>query len=167
MWMCWCFQEIVPTTFGRRRWNVFIALLVSTFLLSGLTPSLSSSHTQSVMRTVPYASTTATPRPALTPSSGRSQTPTCCPAVPPEKSSHSGLYNSSRPGLHFRPGHKELSQSSVDSSGYSSSEGTYRKPTPATSSTSRTSTNGAPPCNGYKHRISSAFCRLMGEYCRV
>lgn len=171
MWMSWCFQESVLTTIGiRSKWIhswPLPSLLISPLLLSGLTPSPSSSQTQSVMRTVPYVSTTATPRPALTPSSGRSQTPTCCPAVPLEKSTPSGLHNSSRPGLHLRPDQKVLSQSSVDSSGYSSSEGTYRKPTPASSSTSRMSTNSAAPCNVYKDKISSAFFRLMGEYCSV
>ncbi|XP_023286967.1 uncharacterized protein LOC111673437 isoform X1 [Seriola lalandi dorsalis] len=125
----------------------------------GLIPP-SSTQTQPIMRTVPYVSTTATPRPALTPSSSRSQTPTCCPLAPPEKSSFTGLYSSSRPGLHLRPNHKELTQSGVDSSGYSSSEGTYKKPTVATSANSRMSSNNGAPSPGYRSRISSAFFSL-------
>ncbi|XP_071360239.1 uncharacterized protein sun2 [Trachinotus anak] len=118
----------------------------------------SSSQTQPIMRTVPYVSTTATPRPALTPSSSRSQTPTCCPLAPPEKSPYAGLYSSNRPGLHLRPNHKELSQSGVDSSGYSSSEGTYKKPIVATNTMSSNNEALSP---GYRSRISSAFFSLM------
>ncbi|XP_040002748.1 SUN domain-containing protein 1 isoform X2 [Xiphias gladius] len=113
------------------------------------------------MRTVHYVSTTATPRPALTPSSTRSQTPTCLPSVPPEKSPYAGLCSSSRPGLHLRPNHKELSQSALDSSGYSSSEGIYRKPMVAASSSSRMSSNSGALSSGYRSRISGAFFRLM------
>ncbi|KAG7222518.1 hypothetical protein INR49_016206 [Caranx melampygus] len=125
-----------------------------------------SSQSQSTMRTAPYVSSTATPRPALTPSSGRSQTPTCCHSAPPEKgpyTPYTGPYGSSRPGLHLRPNHKELSQSGVDSSGYSSSEGTYRKPAAATSSDKMSSNNGA-PSPGYGSRISSAFVSLKGVW---
>lgn len=143
-----------------------VCFSLSPFCLSGLSLSPASSQTQSVMRTVPY-STTATPRPALIPSSSRSQTPSHCCAAPPEKSTHAGLHSSSSPGLHLRPDHKTLSQSGVDSSGYSSSEGTYRKPTATTTSTSRPSTNNGAPSTGYKSRISSAILSLMGEYCSV
>ncbi|XP_023146921.1 uncharacterized protein sun2 [Amphiprion ocellaris] len=80
-----------------------------------------SSQTQPTMRTVPYVPITVTPRPALTPSSAQGQAPTRCRPVPPEKSPYTGLSSGSR--LHLRPNHKELSQSGVDSSGYSSSEG--------------------------------------------
>ncbi|XP_035493356.2 SUN domain-containing protein 2 isoform X1 [Scophthalmus maximus] len=119
----------------------------------GRSPSPASGHTQPTMRTEPFAFTTATPRPALTPSSTRSRTPTRCPSVPPEKSPLPGHHGPSRPGLHPRPGHKEpLSRSGVDSSGYSSSEGPYRKPT------GRTSDDPSP---GYRSRISSAFFSLM------
>uniref|UniRef100_A0A667WV57 SUN domain-containing protein n=1 Tax=Myripristis murdjan TaxID=586833 RepID=A0A667WV57_9TELE len=111
----------------------------------GLSPALQSSPTQHSMRTVPYTPTTATPRPALTPTSARSQTPTSCPLAPPEKSSVAGLCGSSRPGCLIRPRHKELNQSGVDSSGYSSSEGHYRKPTAITSAASGISSiHGAP-----------------------
>lgn len=124
-----------------------------------------SSQTQPTMRTVPYVSTMATPRPALTPSSTRSQTPTRHPSVPPEKSSYAGLCSSSSPGLHLRPNHKELSQSGMDSSGYSSSEGNHRKPTAATTSNaSRIPSNSGAPSAGYRSRISSAFLSLMGEH---
>ncbi|XP_070783098.1 SUN domain-containing protein 2 [Enoplosus armatus] len=128
----------------------------------GLSPSPSSSQTQPTMRTVPYTSTMATPRPALTPSSARNQTPTRCPTVPPEKSPYAALCSSSRPGLHLRPNHKELSQS-VDSSGYSSSEGTHMKPTAATTTsyTSRSHSDSGAPTTGYRSRINSAFFSLM------
>ncbi|GLD63897.1 SUN domain-containing protein 2 isoform X1 [Lates japonicus] len=126
----------------------------------GLSPSPLVSETEPIMRTVPYVSTTATPRPALTPSA-RSQTPTRCPLVPPEKSPYAGLCSSSRPGLHLRPNHKELSQSAVDSSGYSSSEGTYRKPIVAPSSTRRMSSSSGAPSSGYRGKISRAFFGLM------
>ncbi|XP_078131015.1 uncharacterized protein LOC144533503 isoform X1 [Sander vitreus] len=126
----------------------------------GLSLSSLSSQTQPIMRTVPNISTTPTPRPPLTPSSTRSQTPPCCPSVPPEKSPYAGLCSSSRPGLHLRPNHKELGQSAVDSSGYSSSEGPHRKPT-ASSSTSRISSNSGAPSIGYMSRVSSAFFGLM------
>ncbi|XP_040892843.1 uncharacterized protein si:dkey-92f12.2 [Toxotes jaculatrix] len=131
-------------------------------LSDDLSPSPVSSQTQPVMRTVPYVSTTATPRPALTPSSSTpSQRPMGYPSVPPEKSPYAGLSSSSRPGLHLRPNHKEPPQSGVDSSGYSSSEGSYRKPVPATSSPSRASSNSGAPSPGYRSRISSAFVSLM------
>lgn len=126
-------------------------------LPSDLTPSSLSSQTQTTMGSAPYTSTMVSPRPALTPSSSRSQTPTRCPSA--ETSSYCRLY--SRPNL------KGLSQSSVDSSGYSSSEGTQRGPSASTTSTSSTSrihsTSGAPSA-GYRSRISSAFINLMGEY---
>ncbi|XP_034543507.1 SUN domain-containing protein 1-like isoform X2 [Notolabrus celidotus] len=140
----------------------------------GLTPSPLSIQTQTTMRTVPYIPAVATPRPALTPSSSRSQTPTRSPSVPPETSSYSGLYSSSsRAGLHLRPNLKELSQSSVDSSGYSSSEGTHRKSSATTTTTTTTtssrlhSTSGAlsgAPSAGYRSRISSAFLSLMDSF---
>ncbi|XP_029360352.1 uncharacterized protein sun2 [Echeneis naucrates] len=120
----------------------------------------SSSQSQPIMRTVPYVSTTATPRPALTPSASHSQTPTCCHSVAPEKRAYDGLYSPSRPGLHLRPNHKELSQSGVDSSGYSSSDGTYKKPTAVNYSASRLSSNNGDPSPGYRRRISSAFFSL-------
>ncbi|XP_042254297.1 uncharacterized protein LOC121887527 isoform X2 [Thunnus maccoyii] len=139
-------------------------------------PSPLTIQLQPTMRTVPYVATTATPRPALTPSSPlspsspscpsstRGQTPTRCPSVPPEKNSCPGLCSSSRlGGLHLRPNHKELNQSSIDSSGYSSSEGTYRKPAAPISTPSKISSNGVAPNNGYKSRISSAFFNLMGS----
>lgn len=114
------------------------------------------------MRTVPYLPPVATPRPALTPSSSRSQTPTLSPSVPPEKCPVAGPCSSSRPGLHHRPNHKELTQSSVDSSGYSSSEGPQRKPTAV--STDRIHGNSVAPGAGYRSRVSSAFSSLMGGY---
>ncbi|XP_076584359.1 uncharacterized protein sun2 [Chaetodon auriga] len=127
----------------------------------GLTPSPLSSESQPIMRTVPYVSTVATPRPALTPSSTWSQTPPRCPSEPPEKSPPPGLSSSSRAGLHLRPNHKELSQSGLDSSGYSSSEGPHRKPTAATSSTSRS--RGSSVVRSGGHRIYSAFFSLMNS----
>ncbi|XP_062291806.1 uncharacterized protein LOC133996235 isoform X1 [Scomber scombrus] len=125
----------------------------------GLSPL--ASQTQSTPRTVSYVSPVVTPRPAVTPSSSsRSQTPTHCPSVPPEKSYYAGLCSSSRPGLHLRPNHKELNQNSIDSSGYSSSEGNYKNPTTPTSTASKISSNSAAPSNGYKTRIRSAFFNL-------
>ncbi|XP_074521601.1 uncharacterized protein sun2 isoform X1 [Halichoeres trimaculatus] len=116
-----------------------------------------SSQIQTTMRSVTYISTMATPRPALTPSSSRSQTPSRCPSGPTETSSYSQFCSSSRPGLHLRPNLKELNQSSVDSSGYSSSEGTHRRPSVTSISTSRIHSTSA----GCKSRISSAFYGLM------
>ncbi|XP_073329841.1 uncharacterized protein sun2 isoform X2 [Pagrus major] len=128
-------------------------------ITAGLTPSPLSSQTQTTMRTVPYLPTVATPRPALTPSSSRSQTPTPFPSGPPEKCAVGGPCSSSRPGLHHRPNHKELTQSSVDSSGYSSSEGPQRKP--AAASAGRIHGNSVAPSAGYRSRVSSAFLSLM------
>ncbi|KAG8014583.1 SUN domain-containing protein 1 [Nibea albiflora] len=126
---------------------------------AGLSPSPLTIETQSTPKT--YASAIATPRPALTPSASRSQTPIRCPQ---EKSPDDWLCSSSRPGLHPRPSHKELSQSSVDSSGYSSSEGPLKKPTPAAAS----SIGGIHDNGGtLRNRISTAFFSLMGEYCSV
>uniref|UniRef100_A0A3Q3F712 Sad1 and UNC84 domain containing 2 n=1 Tax=Labrus bergylta TaxID=56723 RepID=A0A3Q3F712_9LABR len=123
----------------------------------GLSVSASTSQNQTTMRTIPYV--TATPRPALTPSSARSQTPTRCPSVPPETRFYTaGLHSPSIQGLHLRPNPKELSQSSVDSSGYSSSEGNHRKPT---AFTSRIQSNSGAPSAGYRSRISSALFGLM------
>ncbi|XP_053714028.1 SUN domain-containing protein 1 isoform X1 [Synchiropus splendidus] len=89
-----------------------------------------------IMRTVPY--TTVTPRPALTHSPSRGQTPS--PAVPE---------------TNFRPSPKLPCQSSVDSSGYSSSEGTYQKPKPI----GRPS--GAAPSPGYSRRLAGAVDHLL------
>ncbi|XP_030289296.1 SUN domain-containing protein 1 isoform X2 [Sparus aurata] len=130
-------------------------------ITAGLTPSPLSSQTQATMRTVPYLPPVATPRPALTPSSSRSQTPTLSPSVPPEKCPVAGPCSSSRPGLHHRPNHKELTQSSVDSSGYSSCEGPQRKPTAV--STDRIHGNSVAPGAGYRSRMSSAFSSLMAN----
>ncbi len=128
-----------------------------------MSPPASSSQTQPAMSSVSFVSTVPTPRPALTPTRG--QTPTHCPAVPPEKSPHAGLCSPSRPGLHLRPDHKELSQSGLDSSGYSSSEGPLSKPKAAgTSATSRIPADRGSPGAGYRNRVSSAFFSLMGEY---
>lgn len=129
--------------------------------LSGLSPSPTSSETQPAMRTVPYVPTVATPRPALTPSSARSPATTQCPSAHPEKCPGSGFSSSGRPDLHFRPNHKELSQSGVDSSGYSSSEAPYKKP--ACSNTSRVCSNRGDPSPGYRSRISSALYNLIGK----
>lgn len=123
-------------------------------------PSPLTSEAQPTMRTVPFAPSAATPRPALTPSSTPSQTPTRCHSASPEFSPSTGHCSSSRPGLLFRPSHKELSQSGVDSSGYSSSEGTYRKPITAPCSTARVSSNSGDPNTGYRSRIKSAVSSL-------
>ncbi|CAI5681248.1 SUN domain-containing protein 1 [Oreochromis niloticus] len=125
-------------------------------------PSPLSIESQPTMRTVPFTPSTATPRPALTPSSSSTprQTPPRCHLASPGNSSPAGHCSSSTPGLHFRPSHKELSQSGVDSSGYSSSEGTYRKPMAAPCSTGRVSSNTGDPNTGYRSRIKSAFNSL-------
>lgn len=117
------------------------------------------------MRTVSFTPSTATPRPALTPSSSSTprQTPPHCHPASPGNSSPAGHCSSSRPGLQFRPSHKELSQSGVDSSGYSSSEGTYRKPMAAPCSTGRVSSNTGDPNTRYRSRIKSAFNSLSSE----
>lgn len=128
-----------------------------------LTSSTSSSQTQPTMRTVPYSPTIATPRPALAPSSSRCQTPTRCSSATPEPSPHAVLFSSSVPAPHCRANSKELGQSGVDSSGYSSSEGTYRKPLPVTGKTSCTSSRSGTPSPAYRSRIRSAFYSLMGE----
>ncbi|XP_028272163.1 SUN domain-containing protein 2 [Parambassis ranga] len=122
---------------------------------TGLSLSPLSSQSESTPRTTPCIPPVATPRPAL------SQTATHCTSVPPEKSPYTGLCSPSRPELHCRPSHKELSQSAVDSSGYSSSEGTSRKPILATGSTSRASSTSGTPSTGYGSRISSAFTSLI------
>lgn len=88
---------------------------------AGQSPSPLSAQTQPSMRTVAYAPITVTPRPALTPSSARGQTPPRCHPTAPEKSPYPGL--SSSGGSGSRSNHQQLSQSAVDSSGYSSSEG--------------------------------------------
>ncbi|KAE8300510.1 SUN domain-containing protein 1 Protein unc-84-like protein A Sad1/unc-84 protein-like 1 [Larimichthys crocea] len=128
---------------------------------AGLSPSPLAIETQSTPKT--YVSTIATPRPALTPSASRSQTPIRCPTEPQEKSPDAWLCSSSRPGLHPRPGHKELSQSSVDSSGYSSSEGPQKKPTAAAAAAAAASSvSGIHGNDGtVGNRVSSAFFSLM------
>ncbi|XP_013870983.1 SUN domain-containing protein 2 isoform X3 [Austrofundulus limnaeus] len=124
-----------------------------------LTSSTSSSQTPPTMRTVPYTPTTATPRPALAPSPSRCQTPARCSSATPEQSPRAGLFSSGAPALHCRANNKELGQSGVDSSGYSSSEGTYRKPLPVTGKTSGTGSGAPSP--GYRSRVRSAFSSLM------
>ncbi|XP_072240762.1 uncharacterized protein sun2 isoform X2 [Leuresthes tenuis] len=126
-------------------------------------PSPLSTQTQPTMRTVPYVPTVVTPRPALTTSSSRSQTPTRRPSITPERSPQAGLCSSSTAGLHLRPNHKELTQSGVESSGYSSSECNYRRPFPAAIGTCRVSSKSGAPSIGYKSRISSAFFRLIAN----
>ncbi|XP_061587457.1 uncharacterized protein LOC133452250 [Cololabis saira] len=130
---------------------------------AGLSPSPLDSQKEPTMRTVPYVPTIATPRPALTSSSSsRSQTPTQCHPVAPESSPNAALCPSSVPGLHCRPQHKEQSLSGVDSSGYSSSEGTYKMSLPATgSSSTKVSCKSWASSPGYGSRISSAFHTLV------
>ncbi|XP_029014369.1 uncharacterized protein sun2 [Betta splendens] len=125
---------------------------------AGVSP-LAISQKPSAIRTTPHVFPTATPRPALTPSltpsSSRSQTPTRCCSVPPERSPYAGLYSS------IRPEPKQPSHSGVDSSGYSSSEGPYRRPTaPSSSSSTSPSTNPEASSAGYRSRISSSLSRL-------
>ncbi|KAM6940222.1 uncharacterized protein FYW49_014354 [Xenentodon cancila] len=129
---------------------------------AGLSPCPLDSQNQPTMRTVPYVPTIATPRPALTTSSSRSQTPTQCHSAASERSPNAALCSSSVPSLHLRPQHKEQSQSGVDSSGYSSSEGIYRRPLPATNSSStKVSCKSGASGPGYRSRISSALYNLV------
>nr|XP_046229049.1 uncharacterized protein sun2 [Scatophagus argus]XP_046229058.1 uncharacterized protein sun2 [Scatophagus argus] len=111
---------------------------------------------QPTMRTTAYV---PTPRPALTPSSARSQTPPRCPLVPPERSPRPELCSSGIPGSHLRPSREQLSPSGVDSSGYSSSEGPHRKP--ISCGTSRICGPSGAPSVGYRGRISRALYSLM------
>ncbi|CAN9510618.1 unnamed protein product [Ophioblennius macclurei] len=120
-----------------------------------LTPSQSSS--QVTMRTVSYMASTPTPRPPLTPSCSRSQTPTRRLSTASERSSHTTQCSSGTSGPHLRPSHNELSQSGVDSSGYSSSEGACRR---SSSVTNKLHLSSQGPCARYRSRISSAFYRL-------
>ncbi|XP_076027864.1 uncharacterized protein sun2 isoform X2 [Genypterus blacodes] len=96
-------------------------------------PSPLASQSKQTARTAPYTSP-ATPRPAL---NSRSQTPT--PSQ--ERDTRSDLNSSSRPSLpRTEPGQKH-----VDSSGYSSSEGSYRKPAAANADDSNVcSVSGVP-----------------------
>ncbi|KAM4594875.1 uncharacterized protein V3H82_002476 [Fundulus diaphanus] len=111
------------------------------------------------MRTVPYVPAAPTPRPALTPSSTPCHASVRRHSRTPEKSPHSGPCGAGLPASHKD---KEPSQSAVDSSGYSSSEGHYRKPLPATSTPRTTSSgSGGAPSPGYKSKINDAFYHLM------
>ncbi|KAM4612424.1 uncharacterized protein ACJ7VT_012971 [Polymixia lowei] len=113
--------------------SVSTELPVTADQYKGLTPDLQTSQTQQTTKTVPYTTTMATPRPALTPVRGRS-TPTDFPTIPPESGPSAGLY---------RPHHPELNQSNIDSSGYSSAEGPYKRATATSSTSSPSSTSGA------------------------
>ncbi|KAM4750585.1 uncharacterized protein sun2 [Anableps anableps] len=130
----------------------------------GLTPVNSplGSPTEPPLRTVPYAPAVPTPRPALTPSFTKNHTSTPCHSRTPERGALAGPCISGLAALHHRPKNKEPSQSGVDSSGYSSSEGPCSKPLPATSTPRRTSSSsGGAPCPGLKSRISDVFSNLM------
>lgn len=137
----------------------------SSFCFSGLDLFPSSVQPQPVMRTVPYAPSAATPRPALTGSSPPSQTPTKRSSVTPEKNTKAGLSISEKTGVYHRPHLKGPSQSGADSSGYSSSEGTYLRPLPATnsSSSSTDSSKVQTPNAGYIDQVRSAFWTLIGK----
>ncbi|MEQ2309856.1 hypothetical protein AMECASPLE_002783 [Ameca splendens] len=120
------------------------------------------SPSQPTMRTAPSIPAVTTPRPALTPSSTHCHMSTPCHSRTPERKPYPGPGSSSLLALHHRPKDKEPGQSGVDSSGYSSSEGPYRKPLPATSTPRATSSSsGGAPSPGYKSRISDAFYKLM------
>ncbi|XP_056136676.1 SUN domain-containing protein 1 [Lampris incognitus] len=100
------------------------------------------SQTSQTMRTVPYA-TTATPRPALT--------STCLLPDPPETSPPAGLHGATRTGCHYSS-YLQFTQSSIDSSGYSSSEGPHTRATANTARTSRTSSTSGYPITGHSNR---------------
>lgn len=137
------------------------------YSLTGLSPvnGPSSSPAQATIKTVPYAPPALTPRPALTPSSTHCHTSMQCHSKLPERIPLSSPCSSSLPTLNHRAKAKEPSQSGVDSSGYSSSEGPYRKPLPATSTPKTTSSSSSSGATGpeYKRRIRDAFNNLMGE----
>lgn len=141
------------------------SLYSSSFCPSGLDPCPSSVQPQPVTRTIPYTPAAATPRPALTASSPRSQTPTKRSSVTPVTNAKAGLCIQEKTGLSHRPHLKGPSQSGVDSSGYSSSEGTYLRPLPATASSSSCTDHSKvqTPNAGYIDRVSSAFCTLIGK----
>ncbi|KAK9540944.1 hypothetical protein VZT92_003361 [Zoarces viviparus] len=129
------------------------------------TQTQAQTQTQPTMRTVPYVSITATPQSPLATSSTHGQIlPTLGPSVSPENSLYAGLHGSGWLALHLRPdNHTELlSQSGVESSGYSSSEGPHMKPAAATSSR-----NSAAPSAGYWDSISCSFCRLRAAHASV
>ncbi|KAK1886707.1 SUN domain containing protein 1 [Dissostichus eleginoides] len=118
-------------------------------------PSPLISESDPPMRTLPFLpSSTVTPRPPLTPSPSR--TPLRYPSLPPERSLYSGLGCSIRPGLTSGAELKERTQSGVESSGYSSSEGPLLWKTP---SNTRNTSKG--PNAGYWGRIRGAFYSLM------
>lgn len=130
--------------------------------LPGLTAG--SAPTLSPLRSVTFAPTAPTPRPALTPSSPQNHTSKQCHSMTPERSPSPGHCDAGLPPLQHGSKNKEQSQSGADSSGYSSAEGPYRKPSPATSTT-RTppGSSGAAPSPGYRSRINDAFSNLMSE----
>uniref|UniRef100_A0A096LVJ1 SUN domain-containing protein n=2 Tax=Poecilia formosa TaxID=48698 RepID=A0A096LVJ1_POEFO len=120
-----------------------------------------SAPTLSPLRSVTFAPTAPTPRPALTPSPPQNHTSKQCYSMTPERSSSPGHCGARLPP---RSKIKEQSQSGVDSSGYSSAEGPYRKPSPAPSTTrSPPGNSGAAPSPGYRSRISGAFSNLMNS----
>ncbi|XP_023190191.1 uncharacterized protein LOC102231624 [Xiphophorus maculatus] len=123
-----------------------------------------SAPTLSPLRSVTFAPTAPTPRPALTPSSPQNHTSKQCHSMTPERSPSPGHCDAGLPPLQHESKSKEQSQSGADSSGYSSAEGPYRKPSPATSTT-RTppSSSGAAPSPGYRSRINDAFSNLMNS----
>ncbi|RVE75873.1 hypothetical protein OJAV_G00003120 [Oryzias javanicus] len=128
----------------------------------GPDPCPSSVQTQPVTRTIPYSPAAVTPRPALTASSPRSQTPTKCSSVTPVTNAKAGLCIPEKTGLSHRLHLKGPCQSGVDSSGYSSSEGTYLRPLPASTSSSCTDHSKVQnPNAGYIDRVSSAFSSFI------
>lgn len=145
-------------------------MAVCTFLVSLLYIYSQNSPLMSLLYCSGFSSplsdqTQPTMRPALTPFSNRSQTLTRFLSVPPEERSLSGSRTSSRPGIHLSIHNKELIQSSMDSSGYSSSEGPNRNLiASASSSNSTVSDSGQVSTASYRNRISSAFITLIGKY---
>lgn len=101
-----------------------------------------------------------TTRPALIPFSTRSQT------LPPEKRSLSGSHTSSRPGMPPSiPNNKELRQSSMDTSGYSSSEGPNRRLIATAARGNSTVPESAQASSAaYRNRTSSAFLTGISKY---
>ncbi|XP_054896842.1 SUN domain-containing protein 1-like [Poeciliopsis prolifica] len=127
-------------------------------LTAGRAPTLSP------LRSVSFAPTAPTPRPALTPSSSQNHTSKRCHSLTPERSPSPGHCSAALSPLQHRSKSKERSKSGADSSGYSSAEGPYRKPSPATSTTSSPPGSTGPAFSpGYRRRISDAFSNLMNS----
>ncbi|XP_057699690.1 SUN domain-containing protein 1 isoform X2 [Corythoichthys intestinalis] len=129
-------------------------------------PSLST-QTDVTMGNVTYATPRVTARPSLNAaSSTTSQTATRSPPLPPPERFRS----TAQAVVYLRPDHqKEQEKNSIDSSGYSSSEGiSLKPPTPTTTTKTTTTSNSASvskvksttvaPRVEYRQRIKNTLC---------